>query len=227
MVQNLTKDKIWTISFNPHDLLMYFTVATVVGYLLFIFVNVLEYGVLTISEYMVKSYANGVSYTLLVALHSYSLYAYLILASEHIGHDSLYFKTTALSILIYMICLLIVGYLPVDEHDNLHKIFTFLAVLFSIISIVIPSVYHSRTFKSFKNHLYEWFFVMTAIICALVFIFTLSAWVEFILGLMILTDKFFKIEIKKQTGARLSDATVEYTYYSERSLPVTQPHIEF
>jgi hypothetical protein len=226
MVQNLTKDKIWTISFNPHDVLLAFTILSVSGYLLFLFVNILEYGVLTISDYLVESHVNGVSYTLLVALHSYSIYAYLILASEHIGHDDVFFRLTALSMLIYMTCLLIVGYLPVDEHDNLHKIFTGLAVFFALISAILPCIHHSKTWESIHKHIYEWIFVICSMICAIVFLATSSAWPEFILGLLILLDKYFKIEIKKNTGAHITNATVYYSLYSPRNR-VIPPNIEF
>lgn len=211
-------DKIWNLSMKPHKALRVFTLLSLFGFLCFVIANIVIYGKHTISDFLVKSHANGVTYTLIVALHTYANYCYLILASEYIGYNTVQFKIIFIATIIYLLSLVIVSYLPVDEHNNLHSIFAGLAFGFAMITVFLTKIFHVIERREIVLLFLEGIYFFILLVLAIFFAFRVEPITEYIFIALVLIEKDLKIEFLSRSNLIvLTSARLEYCFYNIRT----------
>lgn len=205
---------VWTYVTDPREILRYTTIYCITSFVVFVMYCNFQVDSLrgaSISTMMGSSKISTLIFTFIVYLHSYSLESYLVILAEFLGTNSFQFKFIALNCVIYIISLVVLTYLPVEEYAGVHNIFAVLALFFASLSIFIHKhsffkcFYSSTTQSTLQTNAFilstsEFFFLIVVLATAFIFWFTSSAICEYIFIGFILVDREFKINIMVRAG---------------------------
>jgi hypothetical protein len=221
--------KIFRFTVNPFLLLTISTSIVLVMYIVFIIAGVKEHhgnDVLpSVSTIIAHSKAMTITFTFIVYIHSYCLYAYLVIISEYIGTKSLLFYAISTSCFLYVLCLIIVTYLPLTSDETEHNVFAVGAFAFSLISVLLHKhswfVYSSRGYSISCNS-YEGLMLFIEIVEVIVIVimgglfwFYSKMWAEYVFIFIILMDKHLKVTILSGTNLiYLEGSYIQHSYYS-------------
>lgn len=219
----------WSI--NPNIVLSICTIGTVIMYTIFLTVGLrlpitedLHYGLPSISAIIAYSKGMTITFTFIVYLHSYGLYCYLIIIAEYLGKESFAFLTSAALCILYIICLIVVTYLPLTFDETKHNIFAVSAFAFALFSVYL----HKYSFIIYTERGYRISNKREAVVLGLEFIIIISIsltgalfwfqnymWAEYIFILLVLIDKQIKIFILTKTNLLyLEGSYIQYAYFS-------------
>lgn len=221
----------WSI--NPYVVMSICTFSTIVMYIIFLVVGLdlpiedqseLHYGLPSVSAIIAFSKAMTISFTLIVYLHSYGLYCYLIILAEYLGKDSFQFIATAAFCILYIICLIVVTYLPLTFDETKHNIFAVSAFVFALCSVYLHKysfvVYGERGYTVSNKRegfllILELISVVTISLSGALFWFRNYMWAEYLFILLILIDKQVKVFVLTRLNLLyLEGSYIQYSYFS-------------
>jgi hypothetical protein len=220
--------KVWAIRISPLSILTFSTVVSTVGFIIYLIfsMSVVRGDATTLpslSGMIAYSRGTTISFTLMVFVHGYGVMAYLVIASEYVGLQSLHFKVIATCSLVYWMSLILVSYLPITTDENPHNIFAVTSFTFATLTVYLHkhSFVISRwpyiDFSVSEKYLIASEIVMISTVSVMGILF----WqydvmvAEYIFLALIIIDKFFKVTILEKSGLmKLGGSFIEYTYFS-------------
>ena len=219
----------WTI--NPFIAMSVCTILTILFYVVFMAVGLtlpitedVHGGYPSISAIIAYSKGMTITFTFIVYIHWYCLYSYLVIISEYLGKNSFAFYTIGLLCILYVICLIVVTYLPLNVDELKHNIFAVSSFVFALLSVYLHKhsifVYTARGYEaSNKREIFlltvELGIVILISVMGFLFWFYDNMWAEYVFVFVILIDKQIKIMIL--LGLRLlylEGSYMQYSYYS-------------
>ena len=222
------KNKKWTIEVKPMTILEVSTLISFIGYIVFLSysIGVAQYTSFpSLSAMIAHSRFATISYTFLVFIHGYGVFAYLIIISGYIGKTSRHFMLISSSAFLYLSSLIVVSYLPIQEDDvDPHNWFAFASFGFALLTVVV----HKHTFINFNRRCpidfrstervlvaSELFIIVTSIVMAILFWQTDIIPTEYVFIALLILDKYLKVLIlNKSELINLDVSILEYSYYT-------------
>jgi hypothetical protein len=175
------------------------------------------------------AYSRGttITFTLLVFVHSYAVWSYIVIISEYIGVDSYQFMAIAVSSVIYLTSLIVLTYLPLDGNENPHNIFALTGFIFALMTSLLhkhsfikngPGGWPTLSIDSTERPLVVIELVMITIILVSGILFWTQDMViaEYVFIGLILLDKEIKVNmLLKYELINLDNAFIKYSYRCE------------
>lgn len=235
MIQNNeinTPHEIFNWKVHPFYIMTFSSILSVIFYVVFIIVglhlpiNDEDNYYPSVSSIIAFSKTMTISFTFIVYIHSYSLYSYLVILTDYLGKNSISFFITTTVCILYVLCLIIVTYLPVSADELKHNVFAIGAFIFAGLSVYLHKnsfiVYSSRGYPVCDKK--EGLLVITEVIVLIIiavmgglFWFQDKIWAEYVFIFFILIDKQFKTMIL--IGTKLMNIEGSYMSYAYFSPP--------
>lgn len=226
LTENLP-DKLWQIKLPVRNVLLVTTLTTCLGFIVYITyaLNTLNESTPSISRMIEYSKGTTITFTLIVFGHGYGVASYLVIASEYIGLFTWHFYAVAFSCAAYLISLIVVSYIPIDDRTadvDTHSIFALSAFTFALLS----SWLHRHSLLNYKLVKEEWpilvaegVFLVAVTICGIFFWLDENTVAEYAFIFLIIIDKEVKVRILEYTGLlNVRNSYLVYTYHTPPSL---------
>lgn len=218
-------NKIWELKLPVRMVLLGTTTVTVLGLIAYLTyaLNTLEQSTPSVSRMIEYSKGTTITFTLLVFLHGYGVMSYLVIASEYIGLFTWHFYFVAFSCVAYLVSLVVVSYIPIDDETadvDTHSVFALSAFVFALLS----SWLHRHSLLNYDLIREEWLlvvvevvFILATTVCGFLFWFDENAIAEYSFIFLIAIDKEIKVRILQMTG--LLNVNNSFLVYSYRTPP--------
>jgi len=219
-------EKLWQIKLPVRNILTASTLVSSLGFIVYITyaLNTMS-STPSISRIIEYSKGTTITFTLIVFCHGYGVASYLVIASEYIGLLSWHFYAVSISCAAYIISLIIVSYIPIDDNTaevDTHSIFALSAFVFALLS----SWLHRHSLLNYHLIKEEWpivvaegVFLMGVAICGFLFWFDENNIAEYVFIFLIIIDKEVKVRILEYTGLlNVRNSFLVYTYHTPPSL---------
>ena len=220
-------EKLWQLKLPVRNILLATTVLTTVGVIAYLSyaLNTLEDSTPSVSRMIEYSKGTTITFTLIVFGHAYGVVSYLVIASEYIGLFTWHFNVVAFSCAAYLISLIVVSYIPIDDENSevdTHSVFALTAFIFALLS----SWLHRHSLLNYQLVKEEWsilvaegVFLLAITVCGLLFWLDENAIAEYAFIFLIVIDKEIKIRILEYTGLlNVNNSFLVYTYHTPPSL---------
>jgi uncharacterized membrane protein len=220
-------EKLWQLKLPVRNILLSTTVLTTVGVIAYLSyaLNTLEDSTPSVSRMIEYSKGTTITFTLIVFGHAYGVVSYLVIASEYIGLFTWHFNAVAFSCAAYLISLIVVSYIPIDDENSevdTHSVFALTAFIFALLS----SWLHRHSLLNYQLVKEEWpilvaegVFLLAIMVCGLLFWLDENAIAEYAFIFLIVIDKEIKIRILEYTGLlNVNNSFLVYTYHTPPSL---------
>lgn len=225
--ENELPEKLWQLKLPVRNVLLTTTVATTIGIIAYLSyaLNTLEESTPSMSRIIEYSKGTTITFTLIVFGHAYGVASYLVIASEYIGLFTWHFTAVAFSCAAYLISLIVVSYIPIDDENaevDTHSVFALMAFIFAVLS----SWLHRHSLLNYKLVKEEWpilvaegVFLLSVTVCGLLFWLDENTIAEYVFIFLIIIDKEIKIRILEYTGLlNVNNSFLVYTYHTPPSL---------
>ena len=223
--------KVFEFYANPYLLMSFCTSLTVILFFIFIFICLqlpvteqVHDNLPSISAIIAHSKAMTITFTMIVYIHSYSLYSYLVIMSQYLGTRSISFIITSMLCFLYIFFLIIVSYLPLTTNEMKHNIFAMAAFFTAILSVYLHKhtliVYSLNDYPVMNSReglliLSEIFVLILLLVSGCLFWFNNSMWAEYLFIFLIIIDKQIKVMVLVGTNLLyLEGSYMLYTYYA-------------
>jgi len=223
-------ETVWEFKISPSQVLMATTLVTILLYILYLVyaINIIdEQSLPSLSHIIAYSRGTTITYTIILFIHGYSVSSYLVIASEYIGIQSPQFFFIAFSSCMYLICLLLISYLPLTEVRDTHNIFAILAFIFALFSILLHrNVPNGDYGPETWLLLIEGSILFTVLLLGIFFWFNNSMLCEYIFVGFVIVDKYIKVLMLEVSGLLdIDDSYIQYKLMSVPNRPTTDNYV--
>lgn len=186
---------VWQFRVKPFHISLLATCTALLVFVASTLINAFdEHALRTISELLIEFRWFSITYTIVVFIHSYAVLAYLICVSDYIGVQSREFMALCACCVIYLGCLVVVGYVPVSREEELHNFFAIMAFIFAILSSLLHKFGSSQHGEQ-SLAIYEACLIGALILAGALFWSLGDASAEYVLVGIILMEKHMKLEL--------------------------------
>lgn len=213
---------VWKVRISTERALRMSTLITLLGFFCYVvygFIVVGDRSFVTVSDILAYSRGTAITFSLLVLLHGYTLYIYLVVISGVLGPDTLRMRFTFTVVLVYWISLLVITYLPVTHDDDFHGAFAFTILVSGLLSMLTQEHAMCILDDPQKQLVFtEVFSILFILGAALLFWYGEVIVAEYIVFCVFIVEKYLKLQLLCAAGLiELGDsATLSVIYIAPK-----------
>lgn len=165
----------------------------------------------SLSSLISSTPAAGITFTIILFVHSYGVFAYLITVSDYYsGHAS--YSLMWWTCVAYMCLLVVISYLPTDRFSDPHSAVAILTFVVALCSVV------SGAMSFHPAHIIDILIALVVLVSGAVFFWSGNAIAEYFMLAVLLSDKLIKIRVLEWYDLiDTSVAQLEYNMHSSTS----------